>query len=599
MPPSTSPSAEPKASWLYAFLGFTAAAMFIIAVTGQPDLLDNERRVGAYILDAMQNGHWMAQRDATGDPMSKPPLLTWLAATASLLAGGLSRFTIYLPSALATLGVGLLLFKAGRERFGWVAGLLAGATYLISPMGKEIIQTARYDGLLALPVLLTALAAFRAWTTGRRWTWFWLAAAFGTMVKGPHVAIPLGAMGLLAAFWEWRSGSPLRPRGHHWMGIGLFLLICGGWYFLGYREMGPDLPAKILGRELVRHAIKGGSGEGIGVKFWEPTVAFFSLFLPWSLVAILALWRVVKHPSADLDERRFERFLFCWFIGGLILFSAAAHQRSRLIFPIMPALALLTGRELARLLALWKPAWDARAVVRLVAGVTVFVLSFLLIYHHILLRRSNAVQRTLAIKKLADDLRRDVGAQFPLTYMGRNPSGLNLFPLQFYLNTVRSHVTPEQAAELLRSPTPAFVVVGKVKDRTDEGAEPPADPLTVLKARLGTNAPPLHELAVCADGDRVLMRIVSNHPRLEWPAHTVSQTDDLRVEARDARLRHVSDGEMWFERTAAGGAIVVSNLSTNEAQPLCIRLTGQGSEQTVNRLLEPGQIWRSDEATAK
>lgn len=598
MPPSTSPGAEPKPSWLYAFLAFTAAAMFLIAVTGQPDLLDNERRVGGYILDAVQNGHWMAQRDVTGDPISKPPMVTWIAATASVLAGGLSRFTLYLPSALATLGVGLLLFKAGRERFGWAAGLFAAVLYLLSPMGKEIIQTARYDGLLALPVLLAALAAHRAWTTGRGWTWFWLAAAFGTLVKGP-LGLALGTMGLLAVLWEWRSGSPLRPRGHHWPGLALYVLICGGWYFLAYREMGPDLPAKIFGRELIRHAVKGNSGEGIGVKFWEPSLAVLNQFLPWSLFAMLALWRVVKHPSADPGARRFERFLFCWFIGGLVLFSAAAHQRSRLIYPIMPALALLTGRELARLLALWKPAWGPQALVRLVAGATAFVLAFLVVFHHSLLRHSSAVQRTLAIKKLADDLRRETGAQFPLTYLGRNPSGLNLFPLQFYLGTARQHVTPDQAAALLRGPAPAFVVVGKPKDRTDEGTEPSADPLVMLKSRLGSNAPPLHELARCDAQGRTLLLIVSNHPRLEWPAHTVSQAGDLRVEARDVRLRRVRGGEMWFERQSTNGVVVISNLSTNTPQPLRVHLTGAGREQNVRRELPPGQSWRSDEAAAK
>jgi 4-amino-4-deoxy-L-arabinose transferase-like glycosyltransferase len=599
MPPSTSSTgAEPKASWLYAFIAFTAAALFIIGLLGQPDLVDNERRVGAYILDAVQHGHWMAQRDTTGEVASKPPMVTWIGASFTLLVGELNRFTIYLPSALATLVVGLLLFKVGRERFGWAAGLLAATAYLVSPMGNEIAQTARYDGLFALPVLLAALAAFDAWMTGRGWTWFWLAAAFGTLVKGP-LGLLLGALGLLAAIWEWRSGSPLRPRGRHWLGLAIYLLICGGWFWLAYREMGPPLIEKQIGRELLRHAVKGTAKETMGGQFWEPTLAFLSLFLPWSVASLFALWRVVKHPSPDLTTRRFERFLFCWFAAGLVLFSIAAHQRSRLIFPIMPALALLTGRELARLVALWKPHWPPRALVRAVAGITAMALCFLVIYRRELLRHSTATQRTIAIREFADKLRRDLGAQFPLTYVGRNPSGLNLFPLQFYLNTMRPHVTPEQAAELLRGSTPAFVVVGKVKDRTDEGAEAATDPLTVLQARLGTNAPPLHELVRCDAQGKTLMRIVSNHPRLEWPAHSVSQTADLRVEARDARLRRVAGGEMWFERTAPGGAVAFSNLSTNQPQPLSLRLTGQGPEQIAHRLLAAGETWRTDEAAAK
>lgn len=594
-PPIISAGSEPKAAWLYGFIGFTAVALFIIGLVGQPDILDNECRVGAYVLDAVQNGHWMAQRDTTGEIASKPPMFTWIAATATLVLGELSRFTVYLPSALAALAVSLLLWKVGRERFGWVAGLLAATAYLLSPMGNEMMKTARYDGLFALPVCVAALAAFRAWTTGRGWTWFWLAAAFGTLVKGP-LCLVLGAAGLLAAFWEWRSGSPLRPRGRHWLGIALYLLICGGWFLLAYREMGPALIEKQIGRELLGHAVKGGGGESIGRRFWIPAEGFFKQFLPWSIVSILALWRVVRHPSSDPDERRFERFLFCWFVAGLILFSAAAHQRSRLIFPIMPAVALLTGRELARLLALWKPDCSPRALIRAVAAVTVLALGFLAFHHRELLRRRGAVQRTLAIQDFATGIRRDLGAQFPLTYVGRDPSGLNLFPLQFCLNTMRPHVTLERAADLLRGPVPAFVViVGKAQGPTDESADPLAD----LKARMGASAPPLYELARCPEQGKVLMRIVSNHPRLEWPARTVSQTADLRVEARDARLIRVSGGEMRFERTAASGALTIANLSLNEPQMLRIRIAGHGPQLTVNRLLEPGQIWRGHEAPGK
>lgn len=597
-PPTSSAAAEPKASWLYAFIGFTAAALFLIALLGQPDLIDNERRVGAYILDAVQHGHWMAQRDTTGEVASKPPMVTWIGASVTLLVGELNRFTIYLPSALATLVVGLLLFKIGRERFGWAAGLLAATAYLVSPMGNEIAQTARYDGLFALPVLLAAMAAFRAWTTGRGWTWFWLAAAFGTLVKGP-LGLVLGAVGLLAAIWEWRSGSPLRPRGQHWLGIALYLLICGGWFWLAYREMGPPLIEKQIGRELLRHAVKGTAKETMGGKFWEPTLAFLCFLLPWSVVSLLALWRVVKKPSPDHTTRRFERFLFCWFVAGLILFSIAAHQRSRLIFPIMPALALLTGRELARLIALWKPHWPPQALVRSLAGLTAFVLCFLMFHRRELLRHSTDVQRTVAIKDFADKIRNELGAQFPLTYVGRNPPGLNLFPLQFYLNTMRPHVTLDQAADLLRGPVPVFVVVGKARDSMDQAPDSPSDPLARLKALLGTNAPPLHELARCSAQSKVLMRIVSNHPRLEWPAQNVSQTASLRVATRAARQLRVSGGERFFARTAPGGSLTISNLSTNEPQALRIRLTGHGLEQRVKLLLEPGQTWRSDESDSK
>jgi 4-amino-4-deoxy-L-arabinose transferase-like glycosyltransferase len=93
-------------------------------------------------------------------------------------------------------------------------------------------------------VILAALAAFRAWVKGSGWAWFWLAAAAGTMVKGP-LAVVVGAAGLLAAIWERRTNSPTPFRGYHFVGVLVFLLIVGGWFALAYRELGQALIDKV------------------------------------------------------------------------------------------------------------------------------------------------------------------------------------------------------------------------------------------------------------------------------------------------------------------------------------------------------------------
>lgn len=74
-----------------------------------------------------------------------------------------------------------------------------------------------------------------------------------------------------------------------------------------------------------------------------------SRFAPFSLFAFYGIWRVFFRPSEKSAERRFERFLTCSILVGLLIFSLAAHFRSDLILPLWPAAALLAGRELAAL----------------------------------------------------------------------------------------------------------------------------------------------------------------------------------------------------------------------------------------------------------
>src|SRR5258706_70614 len=122
-----------KISRLVVALGIIWLAMFAIAVTGFPNLMDNERRVGAYVQDAVQNGNWIGRRDATGDIVSKPPLLIWIASLVTLPIGHLTRFALYLPSALGTVGTVWLVLLVGRARFGLIAGFLGASIYLLSP----------------------------------------------------------------------------------------------------------------------------------------------------------------------------------------------------------------------------------------------------------------------------------------------------------------------------------------------------------------------------------------------------------------------------------------------------------------------------------
>jgi hypothetical protein len=513
-----------------------------IRATGLQDLADgyHQGRAVAYVMDVLHNDHWICQWGAKNDITSKPPMYTWLAAMVSLLFRDPSWLAVALPAALATLGAALLVHGSTRKYFGWQAGLLGGLAYLASPLGVKQIGLVRIDGLFSFSIALTALAGFECWRRGKGWTWFWLAATFSTFVKGPLGPL-LGALGLLAVWWEKRSGNPSPIRGHWLPGIGLLLGICGGWFWLAYMAMGQPLIDVMLGRELVGQVVREQrSGSLPFTQFYLPILYVMRSFVPWVFPGFIALWRIFKLPDPDPEARRFERFVACWFLGGLLVFSAAAHQRPDLIFPLIPPMAILSGREMAR----WAKGWAHTKLFRITAICSAIALGLAYGRCHILEKRDWKAVRTVAIEQLASEINRKVGFNFPLNFVESDVI------FQFFLGLKRPDISYEAAAELLSGREPAFVVV--------------PDP-EKLKLALGTNAPKLFELAAWK-GQAESICVLGNHPWLEWTPSIAWQWGTLQVSVRNARPAQIRDEQFVVSAGSSDGTVHFRNASSRRVQ---------------------------------
>lgn len=552
---------EPAFWHLSLFIIIAGLCLFVIELTGFPDLSDNERRIGSYALDMVQNGRWFAPRDLTGEVITKPPAFAWLVALGMIGTKELSLFALYWPTAAATVLTSLILLSWGRTYFGWQAGIIAAFSYLFSPIGHDQMMTARYDGLLALAVTFGAWAAFRAWTMQKSWTWFWLAAAFGTLVKGP-IAIVLGASGLLALIWEKLTGNSVALRGKHWWGVLLFLGVCGSWLGLAYLEAGPALMQILFGKELAG-ALAGEREQTMLSGLFQPPGFFIGQYIPWSIIAILAFWRVWRRPAVDADERRLERFLTCWFVLGMLIFCVAAHQRARLITPLVPAAALLVGREIARWLR-------AAPVLRIAEGATAVALVILLFLHHGWQKDHRGVRATLGMQELAGQVRRTFGEEFPLVHV-HTP-----FALQFYLKTAWPYVSPERAATLLQGDFPAYVAVTgdeKVSAHLKPGVE-------------------LKELSRWPAEGSPQVRIIGNRAASESAARLATLCGPFLIQMEDMQLVKVADTQFTFHCTTDSKKVRFENQSPDK-QTVTVRFISAGSSrvESFQRTLLPNEGW--------
>ena len=564
---------------LLAVLGI---CLFLLRLLAPPDLLDQDQeRPAAYVLDVVKNGHWICQRDLFGDITSKPPVWTWVSALATLAVGRIGVLSLYLPGALAGLGCAWLVLGIGRKYFGVRAAFIGAIGSMLTTAGLKEFGLARTDGVFTFTVALTAFLAFRAWTRGRGWIWFWLGSAAATLTKGPLGPI-LAAGGLLAVFWERRSEGnqaereqvltsktaavPRNQLAELFLGFGVFLLITGGWFLLAYWQLGSAVSAKLLGRELTAHAVGGNGGHFPGSRFWQPPLYYLGRAAPWSLFAYCGLWRIWRKPSLDLQLRRFERFLFCWFLFGLILFSLAPHQRGDLLWPIMPAGALVAGRELDRL----TQGIRSRILGPALALLVLLGLAGFAFYYFGPRARTAIVRRTGALRNLAAELEQQAGAEFPLTHVD------DPMTLQVYLNTLRPQISFERAAELLRGPDAAFVAV---------------DDLAKLQAARHAEDPPINMLLPTSGfQEDPLTRIISNRPTLNTNEHMAFCFGTLFVRIRGARLLEMTEREIRLACTSQKSELFVANESAQQRKvSVCFERHGQTIRR--ERILEPATRW--------
>jgi 4-amino-4-deoxy-L-arabinose transferase-like glycosyltransferase len=461
--------------------------LFTIRLMAPSDLMDKDQeRPASYVLDALENGHWICQIDWLGSITSKPPLYTWLSACLALPFDRFNRFALYMPSALSVLFLALVIRASGGKRFSPAAGFFGAILFVLSPISARLTVMARTDSLFTFMIVLTALSAFRSWEKGGGWIWFWLAAAAATLTKGP-LGLLIGAMGLSAVYWENHRGTTQPLRGAQLTGIVLFLLLTLGWFALACLDMGRSVVDKMIFSELFSQGVRASRETVFQFDYFKPSIYFLHRFAPWSVVACIGLWRVFRRPSTDGAERRFERFLTCWLLGGLIIFSLAPHQRGDLVYPIIPPAAMLAGREMGK----WFAKLSPKAILTAVSAFSAIIFCVFAYYYLVVRTTEPLVIRTEGMRELAKEIRSKARKDVPLLHVD------DPYSLQFFLNTMKTVIPPEEAARLLAETNPVYVAVCN---------------LTSVTARLSPT--PIHTVARWPKTGEAVVTILGNQSTL-------------------------------------------------------------------------------------
>ncbi|MFH0953106.1 MAG: glycosyltransferase family 39 protein [Verrucomicrobiota bacterium] len=315
----------------------------------------DEGRYATISYEMYAGGDWMTPRLYDRAHFDKPPLTYWLMASAYRVFG-VNEWAARLPAALSALGTLLLTWSLGRRLFGPIEALLAGLVLLTSPMFFVVARLCDCNMLLTFWTTLCFWALVGWFADGRRWQLllFYAAAGVSFLVKGP-----VGPLVVLLSILAFRLTQPVGLLWRPFASLGgilLAALIALPWFILACLQR-PELWDFFVLRELLGRFATTVHGRVEAP--WYYLVIFPVAVLPWLPAALAGLLDARRHWRAAPAVR----LLVCWVIVPLVFFTLSRSKIPSYILPILPAVALIAGRQIPSL-------WSKRVGAWIQAGFT-------------------------------------------------------------------------------------------------------------------------------------------------------------------------------------------------------------------------------------
>jgi 4-amino-4-deoxy-L-arabinose transferase-like glycosyltransferase len=305
-----------------------------------PSLYDEEGRRALLARDVLEHGDWLRPRALGLRDVSKPPLIPWLIAGTAWLSGSVGEPAVRLPSMLASLVGGMLVFGLAHRQLPADWSMFAAGVFFLSPN----VFSASTRGVAEATVTTACCAAFVLWWArverDRLSTLSWLGCgallSVAVLSKGP---IPLGflaagVLGFTVANRRWRDLSGLA------VALGLPALVLGVWALAVFQPG----DAHTWFREMRLNARPGDVVDYVVAKgsLSRRVVAL----MPSALVVAPVLVPAVRRRWGLPRELAVALLGYAGFAGAVVLWPIA---QPRHVIPAAPALAVLAGLAAAQL----------------------------------------------------------------------------------------------------------------------------------------------------------------------------------------------------------------------------------------------------------
>jgi 4-amino-4-deoxy-L-arabinose transferase-like glycosyltransferase len=327
---------------VFPLLAILISFAYIYTAGGVAILDDGDALYAHAAKQMLQSGDWTTPYADGVRFLDKPPVMYWLMAL-SFQAFGPNEFAARFPSALAVLGIGILIFLMGKKAGGEATGFIAGiaATFCV---GVFLFTRMVFPDILFVFIMTFALFCFLEWHADERnpiapAMLFYAALAAAVLTKGLiGLVFPCAIVGL---FLLWHGQVRRLRHFHLGAGIPVFIGLAAPWHVLAARHNPGFLWYYFINEQALRFMGRRQPADYETIPlpiFW---ILILVWFFPWS-----AFLPAIKHAlpldGSDARSRSVVRLSAIW-AAVIFVFFSLSSRIEHYSLPLLPPLALLIG----------------------------------------------------------------------------------------------------------------------------------------------------------------------------------------------------------------------------------------------------------------
>lgn len=328
-----------------------------------PAIDRDEARYAQATVQMIESGDYVDIRFQNDPRWKKPAGAYWAQAASVQALGGPEDRAIWkhrVPSVIGALIAVIATYFAGLALFDRRAGIIGASLFAVTLALTYEAHAAKTDALLVATtsLMFLALARLRSGAGGKcASVLLWAALGAGALIKGP-IAPVIGVFTLIALVaWE-RKAAWMKPL-LFWLGPLLALAIFLPWTYLIWQLTDGEFFRVAIGEDLAPK-LQGGQ-EKHGAPPGYHLIALLIMFFPAILFLPSAISETLKTLRAKADESDVKytlRFLVCWIVPFFILLELTPTKLPHYALPTYPALALLCGWAITRMIDGTKAKWS-------------------------------------------------------------------------------------------------------------------------------------------------------------------------------------------------------------------------------------------------